>query len=180
MRIRQVITDGNVHKLVGCSVYHGERLSGFIDSFRGNEDRGQCRTAICRANIPTIISVTFRPPSRTTLVTAIGQNVTEEVPMSKSRLSLSALSLAAALTAGGGGMALAQGTTDEAKSEKCFGVALKGQNDCAAGPGTTCAGTSVVNYQGNAWKLVPAGTCVKIGGSLTAKVGNKAPKPQAS
>ncbi len=43
--------------------------------------------------------------------------------------------------------------------EKCFGVALAGQNDCAAGPGTTCAGTSTVDYQGNSWKLVPAGTC---------------------
>lgn len=43
--------------------------------------------------------------------------------------------------------------------EKCFGVALAGENDCAAGPGTTCAGTSTVDYQGNAWSLVPAGTC---------------------
>lgn len=45
------------------------------------------------------------------------------------------------------------------ENEKCFGVSLAGQNDCAAGPGTTCAGTSTVDYQGNAWKLVPAGTC---------------------
>jgi len=43
--------------------------------------------------------------------------------------------------------------------EKCYGVALKGQNDCAAGAGTTCAGTSKVDYQGNSWKLVPKGTC---------------------
>ena len=43
--------------------------------------------------------------------------------------------------------------------EKCYGIALKGQNDCAAGPGTTCAGTSTMDYQGNAWKAVPAGTC---------------------
>ena len=43
--------------------------------------------------------------------------------------------------------------------EKCFGVSLAGQNDGAAGPGTTCAGSSTVDYQGNAWKLVPAGTC---------------------
>jgi uncharacterized membrane protein len=42
---------------------------------------------------------------------------------------------------------------------KCYGIALAGENDCAAGPGTTCAGTSTVDYQGNAWKLVPAGTC---------------------
>ncbi|WP_138933320.1 DUF2282 domain-containing protein [Roseovarius arcticus] len=46
--------------------------------------------------------------------------------------------------------------------EKCFGVAMAGQNDCAAGVGTTCAGTSKVDYQGNAWKMVPAGTCNTI------------------
>ena len=47
----------------------------------------------------------------------------------------------------------------EDSMEKCYGVALKGQNECAAGPGTTCAGTSKVDYQGNSWKLVPKGTC---------------------
>lgn len=46
--------------------------------------------------------------------------------------------------------------------EKCFGVSLAGQNDCAAGPGTTCAGTSTVDYQGNAWTLVDAGTFADI------------------
>ncbi len=46
--------------------------------------------------------------------------------------------------------------------EKCYGVAMAGKNDCAAGPGTTCAGTSTVNYQGNAWSLVDAGTCTQI------------------
>lgn len=50
----------------------------------------------------------------------------------------------------------------DAGKEKCYGVALKGQNDCAAGPGTTCAGTSKMDYQGNSWKLVPAGTCLTI------------------
>jgi uncharacterized membrane protein len=45
--------------------------------------------------------------------------------------------------------------------DKCFGVALKGKNDCAAGPGTTCAGTSKVDYQGNAWSYVVRGTCEK-------------------
>jgi uncharacterized membrane protein len=49
-----------------------------------------------------------------------------------------------------------------AKKEKCFGVALKGQNDCAAGPGTTCQGTSTVDFQGNAWKFVRGGTCTGI------------------
>lgn len=47
--------------------------------------------------------------------------------------------------------------------EKCYGVSLAGQNDCAAGPGTTCAGTSEVDYQGNAWTLVPKGDCAKFG-----------------
>jgi len=43
--------------------------------------------------------------------------------------------------------------------EKCYGISKAGENGCAAGPGTTCAGTSTVDYQGNAWTLVPAGTC---------------------
>jgi len=57
----------------------------------------------------------------------------------------------------------AQGTTAQAQAkEKCYGVSLAGENDCAAGPGTTCAGTSTVDYQGNAWTLVDAGTCTEI------------------
>ena len=51
---------------------------------------------------------------------------------------------------------------DKAAMEKCYGVSMAGKNDCAAGPGTTCAGTSKVDYQGNAWKNVPAGTCTTI------------------
>jgi uncharacterized membrane protein len=53
-------------------------------------------------------------------------------------------------------------TAHAADMEKCFGVALAGKNDCAAGAGTTCAGTSKVNYQGNSWSLVPAGTCTTM------------------
>ena len=51
---------------------------------------------------------------------------------------------------------------EAASKEKCYGVSLAGENDCAAGPGTTCAGTSVTDYQGNAWTLVDAGTCAEI------------------
>ncbi len=59
-----------------------------------------------------------------------------------------------------------------AGNEKCYGVALAHQNDCKAGPGTTCAGTSKVDYQGSAWSLVKAGACATIktpkgAGSLT-------------
>jgi uncharacterized membrane protein len=53
-------------------------------------------------------------------------------------------------------------TAQAGEKEKCFGVSLKGENDCAAGPGTTCAATAKVDYQGNAWKLVPKGTCTTI------------------
>lgn len=52
--------------------------------------------------------------------------------------------------------------SDKAAMEKCYGVSLAGKNDCAAGPGTTCAGTSKVDYQGNAWKFVPKGTCTTM------------------
>jgi uncharacterized membrane protein len=51
---------------------------------------------------------------------------------------------------------------DKSAMEKCYGVALAGKNDCAAGPGTTCAGTAKVDYQGNAWKNVAKGTCTTM------------------
>ncbi|MCP1583897.1 BufA1 family periplasmic bufferin-type metallophore [Pseudoxanthomonas mexicana] len=72
-----------------------------------------------------------------------------------------ALALAAAL-----GSVLAAGSAPAsaekgATKERCFGIAMAGKNDCAAGPGTTCAGTSKSDHQANAWKYVPAGTCTK-------------------
>jgi uncharacterized membrane protein len=67
--------------------------------------------------------------------------------------------LAAALTVGVGLSAIDTPAHAEGAKEKCFGVALAGHNDCKAGPGTTCAGTSKIDYQGNSWKLVPKGTC---------------------
>ncbi|KRB27048.1 MULTISPECIES: DUF2282 domain-containing protein [unclassified Acidovorax] len=81
--------------------------------------------------------------------------------MTTRTLSLGALALVA-LTSGA---AMAQtAPMDGAKPamEKCYGVSMAGKNDCAAGPGTTCAGTSKMDYQGNAWKFVPAGTCASI------------------
>jgi uncharacterized membrane protein len=85
------------------------------------------------------------------------------------------LALAGSLLAALSAVAVPASAEDKmAGKEKCFGVALKGQNDCAAGPGTTCAGTSKVDYQGNAWKAVPKGTCTAMAtpkghGSLEAK-----------
>ena len=68
-----------------------------------------------------------------------------------------ALALGAALATA----AMPAAADDMAGKEKCYGVALKGKNDCKAGAGTTCAGTAKKDYQGNAWKFVPAGTCEK-------------------
>ena len=69
---------------------------------------------------------------------------------------------ATALTAFAASAAVAQPAKPQKNAEKCYGISLAGQNDCAAGPGTSCAGTSKRNYQGNAWKYVPKGTCTKI------------------
>lgn len=80
------------------------------------------------------MTATTRTLSATTLVLALG----------------SALSMAAVSTVQ---------AADNSNMEKCFGVAMKGHNDCAAGAGTTCAGTAKTDYQPNAWKLVPKGTC---------------------
>lgn len=76
-----------------------------------------------------------------------------------------------------GASTAAEETTEVAAKEKCFGISLAGQNDCAAGPGTSCAGTSTVDYQGNAWKYVPQGECEPQGGSLTAVEDNDPPVP---
>jgi uncharacterized membrane protein len=71
-----------------------------------------------------------------------------------------AVTLAIAAALGTAMTALATPASAQSAKEKCYGVSLKGQNDCAAGPGTTCAGTARVDYQGNAWKLVSKGSCV--------------------
>ncbi len=70
------------------------------------------------------------------------------------------LLLASALTVAMAGIESAK--AEKAEQEKCFGVSLKGKNDCAAGPGTSCAGTSKADYQGDAWKFVPKGTCLSM------------------
>jgi uncharacterized membrane protein len=79
--------------------------------------------------------------------------------MSDKKLS-SALAIAGAFAAALASVEVASAET--ADHEKCYGVALRGKNDCAAGPGTTCAGSSKTNYQGDAWKYVPKGTCTAI------------------
>ncbi|WP_339348732.1 DUF2282 domain-containing protein [uncultured Sphingomonas sp.] len=83
-----------------------------------------------------------------------------------------AIAAALALSIAVGSAAQAQAA--KKPMEKCYGVSLAGKNDCKAGAGTSCAGTSKIAYQGDAWKLVKAGTCTSIktpkgNGSLSAK-----------
>lgn len=81
----------------------------------------------------------------------------------KTKAIVSSVSLAAALAAALASVAPSKAAeTPAAEREKCFGVSLAGKNDCAAGPGTTCAGTNKVDYNGQAWKLVPKGTCISM------------------
>jgi uncharacterized membrane protein len=93
--------------------------------------------------------------------------------MTTRRTALSTLALAALVH----GAAMAADKTPvkpagKPAMEKCYGTSLAGQNDCAAGPGTSCSGTSKRDYQGDAWKKVPVGTCITTAtpkgmGSLT-------------
>jgi len=86
-------------------------------------------------------------------------------------MTTSSTSLTTRRTASAAGLALAMSAAlgivsaplaaHAADTEKCFGVALKGKNDCKAGAGTTCAGTSKMDHQGNAWSMVPKGTCTQ-------------------
>lgn len=75
---------------------------------------------------------------------------------------LSGAVLAGAVAAAVAGVNLTGVSDAHAANEKCYGVSLAGENDCAAGPGTTCQGTSTVDYQGNAWTYVPEGTCASM------------------
>ena len=76
--------------------------------------------------------------------------------MKNHSIALTAIALSALVS----GAAMAADTAPA--KEKCYGVSMAGKNDCAAGAGTSCAGTSKVDYQGNAWKYVPAGTCTTL------------------
>lgn len=90
--------------------------------------------------------------------------------MQSRTVRIAGLAIAASVATG---LATAPAVAEKKAMEKCYGITKAGHNDCAAGPGTSCAGTSTRDYQGNAWKLVPKGTCLKTStpkgkGSLTA------------
>jgi len=80
--------------------------------------------------------------------------------MKSRNIAIAAATLAALVS----GAALAQdkGASIKGEKERCYGISMAGKNDCAAGPGTSCAGTSKMDYQANAWKYVAKGTCTTM------------------
>jgi uncharacterized membrane protein len=81
--------------------------------------------------------------------------------MNKTQTTLAATAVLA-LVAGAASAAEKMSADKSGATEKCYGVAKAGENDCKAGPGTSCAGTSKTDYDGKAYKEVPKGTCVTI------------------
>ena len=78
-------------------------------------------------------------------------------------LTIAALAaFSAGLLAAGPATAQDKGASIKGEKERCYGISMAGKNDCAAGPGTTCAGTSKMDYQANAWKYVAKGTCTTM------------------
>ena len=80
--------------------------------------------------------------------------------MNSRNLAVTAFTLAA--IASGAALAQDKGASIKGEKERCYGISLAGKNDCAAGAGTTCAGTNKTDYQGNAWKYVAKGTCTTV------------------
>ena len=80
--------------------------------------------------------------------------------MNSRNIAITAVTLAA--LASGAALAQDKGASIKGEKERCYGISMAGKNDCAAGPGTTCAGTSKMDYQGNAWKYVSKGTCTTM------------------
>ena len=80
--------------------------------------------------------------------------------MNSRKFAVTAVTLAT--LAAGAALAQDKGATIKGEKERCYGISMAGKNDCAAGPGTTCAGTNKVDYQANAWKYVAKGTCTTM------------------
>ncbi|WP_269715913.1 BufA1 family periplasmic bufferin-type metallophore [Caulobacter sp. NIBR2454] len=85
--------------------------------------------------------------------------------------------LAAAVVLSAGVAQAATHVEAKPNQEKCYGIAKAGENDCGAGPGTSCGATSKVDYQGDAWKYVAKGTCTSI--KTPKGMGSLTPKPTA-
>lgn len=98
------------------------------------------------------------PTAKTMLAGAIMAAAAAGIAEAKpnAQLSLSDTAPAAVQTAFD---AWTAGTRLKGRKDKCYGIALSGENDCKAGAGTSCEGTSTVDFQGNAWTYAPKGSC---------------------
>ncbi len=74
----------------------------------------------------------------------------------------------AGLIALGAVTATSQAADDDKSTEKCYGVAKAGKNDCATNS-HSCAGQAKKDNDGKDWMKVPKGTCEKMGGSTSPK-----------
>lgn len=62
--------------------------------------------------------------------------------------------------------AMAESTSPDMLTEKCYGVVKAGLNDCATAK-ASCAGSSTKDNQADAFVFMPKGLCEKlVGGSL--------------
>ncbi len=79
------------------------------------------------------------------------------------------LLVAAAVT---GAVAISTTSAFAADSEKCYGVAKAGKNDCKT-DAHSCAGQSKMDKDPASFIAVPAGSCEKIAGGSTAPMMKK-------
>jgi uncharacterized membrane protein len=89
-----------------------------------------------------------------------------EIPMTH-RFSTLQAAVASALALGLATPSLAQMPAPQGGTEKCYGVAKAGQNDCATAK-HGCATLAKVDRDPEEWKMVPKGTCEKMGGKREA------------
>jgi uncharacterized membrane protein len=80
--------------------------------------------------------------------------------MNSKSLAITAVTLAALVS--GAAIAQDKGASIKGEKERCYGISMAGKNDCAAGAGTSCAGTAKTDYDAKAWKYVAKGTCTDM------------------
>jgi uncharacterized membrane protein len=87
-------------------------------------------------------------------------HMNKQVTIQAAVASLLAIGLAASVAA--------QPVPQKEGTEKCFGVAKAGQNDCGTAKHACAAQGAKVDADPNEWKYVPRGTCEKMGGKMSA------------
>jgi uncharacterized membrane protein len=76
--------------------------------------------------------------------------------------------LAGLVALGFAAMVAAEPATQKAGTEKCYGVAKAGQNDCGTAKHACAAQGAKVDHDPTEWKYVAKGSCEKMGGKSAA------------